>query len=303
MPTVSVILPTYNRAAMLPRAIRTVLAQTYRDFELIVIDDGSTDNTQTVLQSFTDSRLVYLSHQQNRGVSAARNTGIRASRGAYIAFQDSDDEWWPTKLARQLAAFERRGLDTAVVFSQFQFVKNNTSRFVPAANEEMEGNIYKKLLRNNFITTQAAMVRRVSLDQSGLFDESLPCLVDWELWLRLAHSFRFHYLPEPLLTVYATPLSISRNSTRLAFALIYILQKYRVSFQQDKKILASHLYAVGHLLFINAHHTDGRSYLLKAIKESPGNLRYWLTGLISLLGLPTYKAVHRLKNNIWPDWY
>jgi glycosyltransferase involved in cell wall biosynthesis len=303
MPTVSVILPTYNRAHLLPRAIATVLAQTYQDFELIVVDDGSTDHTKSILQSFTDPRLHCLRHGQNRGAAAARNTGIRASRGAYIAFQDSDDQWWPTKLARQLEAFEQVGLDTAVVFSQFQYVKNNASQLVPPADLELGNDIYNRLLRGNFITTQAALVRRTSLSQSGLFDESLPCLVDWELWLRLAPLFRFHYLPEPLLTVYATPASISRNPARLAFALVSILQQHFMPLQQDRKILASHLYAIGHLLFISAHQTEGRAYLVEAIKQSPGNARYWLTALLSLLGLPAYTSIYRLKSSIWPDWY
>ena len=303
MPTVSIILPTYNRAHLLPRAINTVLAQTYQDFELIVVNDGSTDRTNPILRSFTDPRLRCLHHEQNRGVSAARNTGIRASRGAYIAFQDSDDLWWPTKLARQLEAFEQVSLDTAVVFCQFQYVKNSISKLVPPADKKFEDNIYNRLLQGNFITTQATLVRRTALSQENLFNESLPCLVDWELWLRLATLFRFHYLPEPLLTVYATPASISGNPARLAFALAYILQQHLMPLQHDKKILASHLYSIGHLLFISGHRTEGRSYFVEAIKQSPTSARYWLTHFLSLFGLSAYMSVYRLKNSIWPNWY
>lgn len=98
IPTVSVVIPTYNRAHLVGRAIQSVLNQTYQDFEIIVVDDGSTDNTEEVVKSFNDPRIRYIRHDQNRGGSAARNTGIKMARGEYIAFQDSDDEWLPEKL-------------------------------------------------------------------------------------------------------------------------------------------------------------------------------------------------------------
>ena len=105
-PKVSVIIPTYNRAHLVGRAIRSVLNQTYQDFEIIVVDDGSTDNTEEVVKSFNDPRIRYIRHEKNRGGSAACNTGIRAARGEYIAFQDSDDEWLPEKLEKQMQVFE-----------------------------------------------------------------------------------------------------------------------------------------------------------------------------------------------------
>src|SRR4030043_1337098 len=104
-PTVSVIIPTYNRAHLVGRSIRSVLNQTYQDLEVIVVDDGSKDNTAEIVRGITDPRIVFLKHEKNRGVSAARNTGLKAARGKYIAFQDSDDEWLPQKLEKQLELF------------------------------------------------------------------------------------------------------------------------------------------------------------------------------------------------------
>lgn len=108
VPTVSIIIPTYNRAHLIERAIESVLHQTYQDFELIIIDDGSTDNTDDIINKFQkkDDRIIYLKHDRNKGGSAARNTGIKASRGEYIAFLDSDDEWLPEKLEKQMDFFE-----------------------------------------------------------------------------------------------------------------------------------------------------------------------------------------------------
>ena len=106
-PGISVIIPTYNRAHLISRSAKSVLAQTYPDFELIIVDDGSGDNTEEIIEALADPRIRYLRHESNRGVSAARNTGIRAARGDYIAFQDSDDEWLPQKLEKQLGLFEQ----------------------------------------------------------------------------------------------------------------------------------------------------------------------------------------------------
>ena len=108
-PTVSIIIPTYNRAHLIGRAIQSVLNQTYQNFEIIVVDDGSTDNTEEMIKEFQkhDKRIKYIRHEKNRGGAAARNTGIKVARGEYIAFQDSDDEWLPEKLEKQMDVFQR----------------------------------------------------------------------------------------------------------------------------------------------------------------------------------------------------
>ncbi len=106
-PTVSVIIPTYNRANLVSRAIKSVLNQTYQDFEIIVVDDCSEDNTEEIVKSFNDSRIRYIKHKKNKGGSAARNTGIKRARGKYIAFLDDDDEWLPSKLEKQIMLFEK----------------------------------------------------------------------------------------------------------------------------------------------------------------------------------------------------
>ena len=122
-PRVSVIIPTYNRAHLIGRAIQSVLAQTYQDFEVIVVDDGSTDNTEEVVLNFGSEKMRYIRHGTNRGVAAARNTGIRNARGEYIAFQDSDDEWYPNRLESISEIMEDRK-DIDFIFSYGKFLKN-----------------------------------------------------------------------------------------------------------------------------------------------------------------------------------
>ena len=117
-PTGSVIIPTYNRARMVDRAIQSVLSQTYQDFEIIVVDDASTDNTQEVVKEcmFRDKRVRYIKHEKNKGGSAARNTGIKNEHGEYVGFLDSDDEWLPTKLEKQIELFRKRCNSVGAVY-------------------------------------------------------------------------------------------------------------------------------------------------------------------------------------------
>jgi glycosyltransferase involved in cell wall biosynthesis len=116
-PTVSIIIPTYNRSRLLARAVKSVLNQTYQNFELIIVDDASTDNTEEVVGSFNDERIKYVRHEKNKGEAVARNTGIKAARGEYIASHDSDDEWLHEKLAKRIRAFENCSPEIGVVYT------------------------------------------------------------------------------------------------------------------------------------------------------------------------------------------
>jgi len=132
-PTVSVIISTYNRAYLIDRFIQSVLNQTYQDFELIVVDDGSTDNTEDIIRQFQekDKRIKYIKHDKNKGGSAERNTGIKNSVGKYIAFQDSDDEWFPEKLEKQMEVFKNTSSKVGVVYTGFWRIKDNKKTYIP----------------------------------------------------------------------------------------------------------------------------------------------------------------------------
>src|SRR5690625_3525723 len=158
-PTVTVVIPTYNRAHVVHRAIDSVLGQTFADFELIVVDDGSTDGTEAVLSTYTDPRIRYLVQLVNRGVSAARNRGIKEARGEFVAFLDSDDEWFPEKLERQVNRFKRAPDNVGLVYCGVETVGRPSGPWIyePAHR----GDIYNKLLERNVIHTgSGAMIRR-----------------------------------------------------------------------------------------------------------------------------------------------
>jgi glycosyltransferase involved in cell wall biosynthesis len=302
-PTVSIILPTYNRAHLLPRAIRSVLAQSYEDYELIVIDDASQDETPKIMAAMNDKRIRYIREDVNIGVAAARNRGILACQGKYVAFQDSDDEWHPQKLVRQIQAFTRVDEETAVVYSQFWRKKAGRIARFPPASPQLSGDILSILRRQNVVTTQAALVRRACLKEVGLFDAQLSCLVDWELWLRLSQHYRFQFVAEPLVVVHFTPQSISSQTEAVADALEYILDKHATLFLHDDRSLAHHHYQLGHLHMISRDQAAGLKHFAIALKLAPITIRYRLVWGLAHLGVNSYTQIYRWKEAILPGWY
>ncbi len=198
MPNVSVIIPAYNCARYLPSTIESVLKQTYRDLEIVVVDDGSTDGTEAVLQSFGSS-VRYLKGC-HKGPAAARNHGIQASGGDYVAFLDADDWWLPEKLQQQLAEFEK---DEAVgmVFSDVQVHFDDGTEiasFLSSRPLASGGYVFDQYIKSKFILTSTVIVRRSCLERVGLFDESMLSLEDCDLLLRLCYEYKVASVPSPL---------------------------------------------------------------------------------------------------------
>jgi glycosyltransferase involved in cell wall biosynthesis len=200
-PQVSVVIPTYNRASLLGRALRSVLNQTLSDLECIVVDDGSTDQTVALVEGFQDPRLRVVRLPGNGGCGRARNTGIRVARGELIAFLDSDDEWLPQKLERQVARLrECEDPLTAVVYCRCVVRDGLTDRTWFEPRVVYGGDVFQYLLGGwNPATPSMFLVERRSLLEVGGFSESLPCAQDYDLWLRLAEaSHHFATMDEAL---------------------------------------------------------------------------------------------------------
>ncbi|OQY28177.1 MAG: glycosyl transferase [Candidatus Cloacimonetes bacterium 4572_55] len=195
--SVSVIIPTYNRVVMLQEAITSVLEQTYTDFELIVVDDGSTDETQEVLRQYAD-RLIYLRHDENQGVSAARNRGIRSARGEWIAFLDSDDLWRPEKLEIQIAFFDKTP-DAHICQTEEIWVRRGKRVNPKKIHRKYSGDVFRHCLPLCIVSPSAVMIRRKLLDEVRLFDESLPACEDYDLWLRISKKYPIYLINQPLI--------------------------------------------------------------------------------------------------------
>jgi glycosyltransferase involved in cell wall biosynthesis len=194
MPKVSVIIPTYNRAQFLPRAIRSVQGQTFRDWELIVVDDGSIDGTQQLLRAWADMRVV---SQPNRGVSAARNAGVRIASGEWIAFLDSDDEWRPEKLERQMECVANRPA-IWIWHTDETWFRNGKLLRQKAHHRKQGGLFFDRAVERCLISPSSVMIHRRLVERVGLFDESLPAAEDYDLWLRVTAFYEVGFVPEPL---------------------------------------------------------------------------------------------------------
>jgi glycosyltransferase involved in cell wall biosynthesis len=211
-PTVSVVVPTYNRAGLLPRALDSALAQTFGDLEVLVVDDGSTDATAALVNGYAarDGRVRYLRQPENAGVSAARNRGLREARGALVAFLDSDDEWLPYKLARQVDLFRRSPEAVGLVYGGVENVGPGGERTVHTPRHG--GDLYRALLERNVIHgTSGVVLRRSAAARAGPFDEGIPAIEDWEYWIRVARHAEAAYVPEPLIRYYE-PDDIERKT-------------------------------------------------------------------------------------------
>ena len=301
MPKVSVIIPTYNRAHLVGRAIQSVLDQTYRDFELIIVDDASTDNTEEAIRHFEDKRIVYIRHERNKGAPAARNTGIRAARGEYVAFQDSDDEWLPEKLEKQIKAFKTASTEIGLVYTGFWRIEGDKRTFSPSPNiTPKEGAIHDALLKGNFVGTPSTLVKKECFEKAGMFDEKLPMLEDWELWIRISKCYCFKYIDEALAISYYNPGSVNEQGSLIeAQTLKLMLEKHFEDIKRNRGLLATYYRRIGYLLCLNGQIAQGRGYLKKAVMTYPIDVKSFLLALISLFGQRSYnKAIQGYKRII-----
>jgi glycosyltransferase involved in cell wall biosynthesis len=202
MPLVSVIIPTFNRASLIDRAVSSVLSQTFHDYECIVVDDASDDGTHR-LQLFTSPppRLSYIRLAAHCGVSKARNAGVAASSGRWIAFLDSDDEWLPRKLEKQVQ-WHHEHPEYAISQTKEIWVRHGTRVNPPKTHEKKEGYIFEQSLKRCMVTPSSVMLTRALFLDTGGFDESLPACEDYDLWLRITCRLPVGLVDEHLLTRY-----------------------------------------------------------------------------------------------------
>lgn len=294
MPTVSIVIPTYNRAHLIERAVRSVIYQTYQDFEIIIVDDGSDDDTEKEIKKLSDSRLRYIRHDTNKGAAAARNTGIKASRGKYIAFQDSDDVWVEDKMEKQMKAFETAPPEVGVIYTGSWRMKHMKKIYTPPPLiKQKDGDIHHLLLRKSFVSTPTAVVKRACFDAVGMFDEELPRFQDWDLFLRISRHYHFKCIDEPLVIKYPQPDSITADSSKIIPAWEIIFKKHFADVAKDRDLLAYQHMRIGYAFASNGDLKQGRKYFAKAVAINPFSIEVVSNFAVSLLGFGIYDRVKK----------
>jgi len=281
------------------------MAQTYTDYEIIVIDDGSTDETQQVLARYGDK--VCCIRQDNAGQSAARNRGIDLARGEYIAFLDADDIWLPQKLAKQVRYLDERA-EYAMVFSDMshridgrpvheRYLREKNYRFVA------EGQIYNNLLRECFIFMPTVLTRLMCLEQVGMFDITLNNCEDYDLWLRIADRFKIGFIDEPLAIRNVHGANVTFQTEDYLKAPLQLMERLYSSNSDRERlaIIKSRLqmmhFNLAYYYFANGQHRFCRYYMMKSIKMGGSKLSALRYIIYSILPKYLIKMARALCNN------
>jgi glycosyltransferase involved in cell wall biosynthesis len=275
-PTVSVVLPTYNRERTIRRAITSVLSQSEVPLELIVVDDASTDDTVRVIEDLlSDERVRLVRNEKTGGGAAARNRGLEQARGEFIAFQDSDDEWLAGKLALQVADLMARDESYAGNYTSFIRVSKGAAEYLPnAAARAPAESLFASLIRKNFITTQSLLVRRKVIDEIGGFDDALPRFQDWDLVLRIADRWDIAFLDTPTVVLFDTPGNLTSFALKDIPARERILGKWERHEALTTEMRAHHEHIMARILSGNGQAREAVLHAEKAWSMRPQSIRY-----------------------------
>ena len=299
---VSVIIITYNRAELLRSAIKSILNQTFQDFELIVVDDASKDNTPGVVQSFSDRRIRYIRHETNKKEGGARNTGVENSKGEYIAFLDDDDEWMPDKLQRQVDLMDSSSLFVGGVYTGFLKIDRKTGKTLARRVPTKRGNIFHDMFIQNWVATPSTvLIRKACFEKVGLFDVSIPFGADYDMWTRISREFHFEYIRDALVNYYVHENRLSHDYELMIKGMEMFNRKYEHFLALDKKHLSDRYHRLGVFYCLVGEIGKGREALLKAIKLYPFDIRNYFRFCLSLLGAQTFKRGTEFREKL-TDW-
>lgn len=288
VPLISVVMPTYNQAHFIKDAIESVLNQTYNNFELIIVDNYSKDNTEQIVKSFVDPRIKYFKFSNHGIIAASRNLGIRNSKGGYLAFIDSDDAWLPNKLDIQ-AEYLEQNPHISLVFSLLK-VKSSDERYnnklIATKGKSRSGFMYNQLLNFNFIVCSSVMLKAPVLVDVGCFDEDPEIVAseDWDLWLRIARKYEIAFIAKEL-GIYRMHNSSMSMDGRRAQKALHAIEKHLKKgwagkFQSDRA--RANVYFREGWNCLGSDNMMSRSFFYNALKHGK---RYPRIHYVSLLGL------------------
>ncbi|MER3445447.1 MAG: glycosyl transferase [Candidatus Dadabacteria bacterium] len=300
MPRVSVIIPTYNRAEFLCSAITSVLNQTFQDFEIIVVDDASNDGTYEVVSSFNGNGIKYIRHKINRGGAAARNTGIRASTGEYIAFLDDDDEWMPEKLQMQVDLLQISPPEVGAVYTGYLIIDRVKGEIVDRKTATKRRDLSNELILSNYLGAAGSsiLLRRGCFEKVGLFDKGLSSSQDYDMWIRIPREFHFDCVEKSLIKYHFHKNRISNNLIALINGREMLLKKYSQFFESHRKSYSLYHLGLGVLYCYTGNIKRGRELLVQAIRLYPFEIRHYFNLFLSLLGADNFKRLKETKEEV-----
>lgn len=281
MKNASVVLPCYNGAQWIAEAIESVLAQTFEDFELVIIDDGSTDNSKEIVAShLRDERIRYI-HQENRGFSTAINRGIKESGGNLVGFIGHDDSWMPNKLELQVKHFSEHK-DVDLVHTNYCSIDSQGRiigvRDIRIPDDSSKKEIVEQLFLSNFIGFETVLVRRKCFDEIGFFDERMMGFSDHDMWLRIAGRFNIAYIDLPLVRKREHSSQLTKAETRQGLGDEFLLlnkaiHEYPFLRKAERKKLGSLYYALGMVMLQKRSNEEAKLNFLKAFRCRPWELK------------------------------
>lgn len=305
-PKVSVIIPAYNCARYIAEAIDSVLAQTYQDFEIIVVDDESTDGTGEVVRRYAD-RVRYI-RQDNRGPSGAKNTGIQAARGEYISTLDGDDLWLPQRLEKLVPLLDQQP-ELGFVYGDCYRIDETPDRIQPRTAFEIHGGarrgwVLERLVMVNFVPSQSVLIRRRALDVVGLFDESYRIGEDWDLWLRLAARYPVDFISDVVAMRRQHTQNITNNSdvTMMRNAVSILTHLKQREPETVARIRHAHARALARAHFLlgvayinNGERQRGRVEIARSLRYAPMHLKAYSWWLLSWCGAGALEGLRHVK--------
>jgi glycosyltransferase involved in cell wall biosynthesis len=285
---VSVITASYNMANYLPMTIDSVLAQSYPNLEIVVVDDGSEDDTPRVMESYSGNpRVRYVRLEQNQGQTVAKNRGLSEARGEFLSFVDADNLWKPSKLEHQLPLFGASG-KTGVVYSDAEYIDGEGALLPYVKRSYHQGRITDQLLLSNFVNFNSAVVRRECIEKVGGFDENLRMGIDWDLWLRISTGYEFTFLPEQTYSYRIWANQMSHQKKKRFQSAATIVDKFE---RENPKAAHSKTLAAARALIYKdsafacaavGEKREAYAFMARAIRQCPTMLVVW-KGLARLI--------------------
>ncbi len=306
-PLFSVVIPTYNRAAKVVRAVESVLAQNFADYDVWVIDDGSTDATPEALAPYLDH--IHYVRQANGGAARARNRGIQESQGKYVAILDSDDRWYPQKLGACVRAIQAHPA-SGLFYSQWEVVDEAGRRLWIDRSRKVKGSAYQALLKGDFLAASSAVIKRECLEATGGFDPLMQPCEDWDLWLRIARKFSIELVPEVLVIFeHVAQNTATSNTTAWLAAHDRVIEKALAADpslpgEVCQAVGANLAYVKGRVCLQAGREADARSYFKQAASLQPSLLKarwyFWVLSSPRLRSSlpPALRRRMRLKEEV-----